>query len=64
MRHLKSFEDFLKEEVMKRVSPNVERAKSLVIESDRKMRSIKLQLEKIGVSKIMPTIMLNIALTL
>ncbi|MEK6959955.1 MAG: hypothetical protein AABX47_02195 [Nanoarchaeota archaeon] len=49
MRHLKSFEDFMKEGVVKKVSTNTERAKNLVIESDRKMRSIKIQLEKIGV---------------
>jgi len=49
MRHLKPFEDFVKEGVVKRVSINSERAKSLIIESERKMRSIKLQLEKIGI---------------
>ena len=49
MRHLKPFEDFIKEGVVKRISINSERAKSLISESERKMRSIKMQLEKIGV---------------
>jgi len=49
MRHLKPFEDFIKDGIVKRVSINSERAKSLISESERKMRSIKRQLEKIGV---------------
>ena len=49
MRHLKPFEDFIKDGVVKRISINSERAKSLISESERKMRSIKMQLEKIGV---------------
>ncbi len=49
MRHLKPFADFIKEGIIKRVSMNPERAKSLINESERKMRSIKLQLEKIGI---------------
>ena len=51
MRHLKPFEDFIKEGVVKRISINSERAKSLISESERKMRSIKMQLEKIGVNE-------------
>ena len=50
MRHIKLFEEFIKEEVVKRVSINSGRAKSLMIESERKMRSLKVQLEKIGVN--------------
>ena len=49
MRHLKPFEDFIKDGIVKKVSINSERAKSLISESERKMRSIKMQLEKIGV---------------
>ena len=49
MRHLKPFADFIKDGVVKKVSANPERARSLITESERKMRSIKLQLEKIGV---------------
>ena len=51
MRHLKPFEDFIKEGVVKRLSINSERARSLIIESERKMRSLKVQLEKIGVNE-------------
>lgn len=50
MRQLKPFEDFIKEGVVKRIAINKERAKSLIIESERKMRSLKVQLEKIGVN--------------
>ena len=46
MRHLKPFESFIKDGIIKGVSINSERAKSLVSESERKMRSINRQLEK------------------
>src|SRR3989338_3223288 len=49
MKHLKLFEEFLTEGVVKRVTINKERAKSLVNESERKLRSLNKQLEKIGV---------------
>lgn len=49
MRHLKPFADFIKEGIVKRVSVNPERAKNLISESGRKVRSMRLQLEKIGV---------------
>jgi len=49
MRHLKPFQDFVKEGIAKRVALNKGRAKSLIIESERKMRSLNEQLEKIGV---------------
>ena len=49
MKHLKLFEEFLTKEVVKRVTINKERAKSLVNESERKLRSLNEQLEKIGV---------------
>jgi len=49
MRNIKLFADFVKEGVAKRVSVNKERAKSLMSQSERKMRSLKEQLEKIGV---------------
>ncbi len=49
MRHLKPFESFIKDGIIKKVSINSERAKSLISESERKMRSINRQLEKIGV---------------
>ena len=49
MRALKIFEDFLKEGIIKRISINKERAKSLIIESERKFLSLKEKLEKIGI---------------
>ena len=49
MRHLKPFGDFIKEGVVKRAAVNGERAKSLISEADRKMNSLKEQLEKIGI---------------
>ena len=51
MRHIKPFEDFIKDGVIKRISVNRDRAKSLISESERKMRSVKLQLEKIGINE-------------
>jgi len=49
MKRLKLFEKFLTEGVVKRVTVNKERPKSLVNESERKLRSLNKQLEKIGV---------------
>lgn len=49
MRHLKLFEEFVKEGIVKRVALNKERAKSLISEADRKMNSLNEQLEKIGI---------------
>ena len=46
---MKPFEDFLKEEIVKRITPNKERAKNLIAESERKMSSLREQLEKIGI---------------
>src|SRR3989344_6467794 len=50
MKSLKLFEDFVKEGIVKRITQNKERAKSLIIESERKMRSLKKRLEKLGVN--------------
>ena len=49
MRHLKQFQDFVNEGVVKRVAADKERAKSLIKEADRKMKSLNEQLEKIGI---------------
>ena len=49
MRYLKSFEEYIKEGVIRKVNPDKERAKSLVIESERKMNSLKESLEKLGI---------------
>ncbi len=45
----KSFHDFIKEGIIKKITPNKERAKSLVDESERKTHSLNEQIEKIGV---------------
>jgi len=49
MSRLNAFEEFIKYGVVKKVSVNRERAKSLIIESDRKMRILKEHLDKMGV---------------
>ena len=49
MKVLKKFEEFLKDGTMKKVYPNPERAKSLIIESERKLNSLNERIEKIGV---------------
>lgn len=49
MKYLKLFEEFINEGIIKKVTINKERAKSLILESKRKMQSLKERLEKIGV---------------
>jgi len=49
MKGLKLFENFVKEGIVKRITQDKERSKSLIIESERKMRSLKKRLEKLGV---------------
>jgi len=49
MRALKLFEEYMKEGVVKRIKINKERAKSLLIESERKILSLKERLEKLGI---------------
>ncbi len=49
MRVLKPFEEFIQEGIVRKVAVNKERAKSLVIESERKMGSLKERLEKLGI---------------
>jgi len=49
MRALKPFEEFVKNGTVKTVKKDEERAKSLVIEAERKSNSLKERLEKIGV---------------
>lgn len=49
MISIKHFEDYIHNGVVKKVSRNAERAKSLIIESERKYNSLKENLEKIGV---------------
>ncbi len=43
------FEDYIKKGIVKKTKKDKERAKSLIIESERKMRSLNEQLEKIGI---------------
>jgi hypothetical protein len=49
MRNLKRFEDYIKDGIAKRITINKERAKSLLIESERKILSLKERLEKLGI---------------
>src|SRR3989338_2138884 len=49
MRVVKHFEEYKGEDIIKQVSKNKERSRSLVIESERKMLSLKERLEKLGV---------------
>ena len=46
MRHLKLFEDYIKDGIVKLVSKNPARAKSLIVESERKTRSLKERIKK------------------
>src|SRR3989338_7710188 len=46
-----SFEELLKEGVVKKVTVNKARAKSFASESARKMHSLNLQMEKIGMTE-------------
>ncbi|MDD5417681.1 MAG: hypothetical protein PHW96_02215 [Candidatus Nanoarchaeia archaeon] len=49
MKPLKEFKEYLENGTAKRISPNNERAKSLISESERKIHSLKERIEKIGV---------------
>ncbi|HCC24517.1 MAG TPA: hypothetical protein DEP85_03260 [Holosporales bacterium] len=48
---MKQFEEYLQEGIVKHISINKERAWSLLIESERKMCSLKERLEKLGIKK-------------
>ena len=49
MRNVKHFEEYRLEGIIKQVNKNKERSRSLVIESERKMLSLKERLIKLGV---------------
>lgn len=49
MSALRLFEDYLEKEIIIKIRKDIERAKSLVIEAERKNNSVKERLEKIGV---------------
>jgi len=51
MRTLKRFEEYLAEGIARKESPDRQRAASLRKESDRKMRSLKQNLKKVGVDE-------------
>ncbi len=46
---MKAFQEYIEEGVMIRISANPARAKSLLLESERKMLSLKERLDKIGI---------------
>jgi hypothetical protein len=49
MRPVKNFDEFIKEGIARKITPDKERAKSLSYESERKIRSLNEQIEKIGI---------------
>ena len=51
MRALKTFEEYCREGIMLKGKADIERAKSLIDESDRKMRSLHTNLEKVGITE-------------
>lgn len=50
MKRLRPFKEFVKDMIVRKISPDKERAKSLFIEAERKTRSLNTQLERIGVN--------------
>ena len=49
MKIVKSFEEYIKEGIVRKVSENKNRAESIINEADRKMRTLMLNLEKVGI---------------
>ena len=49
MRYLKDFEEFLKEGIINKGFIDINRAKNLLLESERKMKSLNENLEKISI---------------
>ncbi|MCK5042556.1 MAG: hypothetical protein KAR51_00880 [Candidatus Aenigmarchaeota archaeon] len=49
MRYVKPFEEFIKDKIIKKVTADKERARSLILESERKLNSLNENVEKIGV---------------
>lgn len=50
MKPLKRFEEFLKRRIVKRISPDLARSKSLISESDKRNKFVNVMLKKIGIS--------------
>ncbi|MFH1211738.1 MAG: hypothetical protein V1659_02295 [Candidatus Woesearchaeota archaeon] len=48
---IKGFEEYRKEGIVKKVSPDKERAKSLILDSERKMNVLERQLKALGIDK-------------
>ena len=48
MRRLKTLEEFLKEGIVRKITPDTERAKSLIAEAERKKSSLNENTEKVG----------------
>ncbi|MFH1399049.1 MAG: hypothetical protein ABIG95_02975 [Candidatus Woesearchaeota archaeon] len=46
---MKSFHEYVKEGTMKRISPDIQRAKSLQLEAERKLHSLKEKIGKVGI---------------
>ncbi len=51
MRTIKLFEEFLEDETVKRITPDHERAKSLILEAERKCQSLQESVKKIGLTE-------------
>ena len=49
---MKSFEEFIKERIAKRISPDTQRAKNLILESERKYKVMKDMIETMGIDNI------------
>jgi len=47
---MRLFEEFISEGIVKKVTKNIGRAQSLIQESDRKFRSLSLNIEKVGIN--------------
>jgi hypothetical protein len=48
---IKNFEEYLKEGIVNKITPDKERAKNLFIDSERKMKVLGRQIEKLGIDK-------------
>ncbi len=49
MKPLKNFEEFIKEGIIRKVAIDLNRAKSLILESERKINSLNENIEKVGI---------------
>lgn len=49
MRHLRSFEEFIEEGIIRKTTKDEQRAKNLILESERKTNSLNENITKVGV---------------